>query len=139
MVSCDGMGSRREAVFLDDADREAFLATLGQACAGTGRKVHAWVLMNNHYHLLMRTPEANLVDGMKWLQNTFTRHFNTRHRHWGFEQRTCPTSFANWRRSKGKPFGVFLIYDDCPLLFPCDALQQEKTLPNRPYLNAIPH
>jgi len=65
--------------------------------------------------------------------------FHTRHRHWGFEQRTCPTSFANCRKSKGKPFGTFLIYDDCPLLFPCDALQQDKTLSNRPYLNAIPH
>jgi putative transposase len=39
--------------------------------------------MRNHYHLMLETPEANLVEGMKWLQNTYTRRFNTRHRLWG--------------------------------------------------------
>ncbi len=36
--------------------------------------------MGNHYHLLIQTPEPNLVVGMKWLQNTYTRRFNIRHR-----------------------------------------------------------
>lgn len=49
----------------------------------TGWRVHAWVLMTNHYHLMIETPEANLVAGMKWLQNTVTRRFNVRHRAWG--------------------------------------------------------
>ena len=49
----------------------------------TGWRVHAWVLMGNHYHLLIETPEPNLVAGMKWLQNTYTRRFNIRHRLWG--------------------------------------------------------
>jgi hypothetical protein len=39
--------------------------------------------MSNHYHLMIETPEANLVSGMKWLQNTYTRRFNSRHRLWG--------------------------------------------------------
>jgi hypothetical protein len=39
--------------------------------------------MGNHYHLLIETPEPNLVAGMKWLQNTYTRRFNIRHRLWG--------------------------------------------------------
>ena len=39
--------------------------------------------MANHYHLFTETPEANLVEGMKWLQNTVTRRFNVRHRKWG--------------------------------------------------------
>lgn len=76
-------GNRREVIFLDDEDREMFLRTLGEACKMTGWEVHAWVLMGNHYHLMVRTPEANLVAGMKWLQNTYTRRFNTRHRLWG--------------------------------------------------------
>jgi putative transposase len=46
------------------------------------RRVHAWVLMRDHYHLFIETPEANLVEGMKWLQNTYTRRFNIRHRKW---------------------------------------------------------
>lgn len=37
-----------------------------------GWRVHAWVLMGSHYHLLIETPEANLVEGMKWLQNAYT-------------------------------------------------------------------
>jgi hypothetical protein len=39
--------------------------------------------MGNHYHLFIETPEANLVEGMKWFQNTVTRRFNTRHSEWG--------------------------------------------------------
>lgn len=76
-------GSRREAIFLDDEDREFFLKTLGEACAMTGWKVHAWVLMSNHYHLVIETPEPNLVAGMQWLQNAYTRRFNVRHQLWG--------------------------------------------------------
>jgi len=39
--------------------------------------------MGNHYHLLLETPEANLVAGMKWLQGTYTQRFNSRHKLWG--------------------------------------------------------
>ncbi len=53
-------GDRRKAIFRDDEDRKLFLATLGQACQRIGWRVHAWVLMSNHYHLLLETPEANL-------------------------------------------------------------------------------
>jgi REP element-mobilizing transposase RayT len=76
-------GNRREAIFVDDRDRQWFLQTLGEACAKTGWRVHAWVLMSNHYHLMLETPEANLVEGMKWLQNTVTRRFNVKHGGWG--------------------------------------------------------
>jgi putative transposase len=53
---------------------------VAEVCAQTGWRVHAWVIMGNHYHLFIETPEANLVEGMKWLQNTYTRRFNVRHR-----------------------------------------------------------
>jgi REP element-mobilizing transposase RayT len=76
-------GNRREAIFADEDDRRFFLKTLGEACAMTGWRGHAWVLMSNHYHLLIETPEPNLVAGMQWLQNTYTRRFNLRHRLWG--------------------------------------------------------
>ncbi len=76
-------GNRRERIFHDDVDRRFFLQTLGEACERTGWRVHAWVLMRNHYHLMLETPEANLIEGMKWLQNTYTRRFNSRHRLWG--------------------------------------------------------
>jgi REP element-mobilizing transposase RayT len=76
-------GNRREAIFSDDLDRRFFLKTLGEACEMTGWRVHAYVLMGNHYHLMIETPEANLIAGMKWLQNAYTRRYNTRHRLWG--------------------------------------------------------
>ena len=76
-------GNRRESIYRDDDDRRFFLKTFAEACEMTGWRVHAWVLMGNHYHLLIQTPEPNLVAGMKWLQNTYTRRFNIRHRLWG--------------------------------------------------------
>ena len=76
-------GNRQENIFLDDDDRRYFLKTLGDVCEMTGWRVHAWVLMGNHYHLFIQTPEANLVVGMKWFQNTYTRRFNVRHKAWG--------------------------------------------------------
>jgi len=76
-------GNRRETIFHDDDDRRFFLATLSEVCAMTGWRVHAWVLMGNHYHLFIQTPEANLVAGMSWLQNTVTRRYNVRHMAWG--------------------------------------------------------
>jgi REP element-mobilizing transposase RayT len=43
----------------------------------TGWQVHAYVLMSNHYHLLLETPEANLVEGMRWFQSAYTQRFNS--------------------------------------------------------------
>ena len=76
-------GNRREAIYRDDHDCRIFLDTLEEACNRTGWRVHAFVLMGNHYHLLLETPEANLVAGMKWLQGTYTSRFNARHKLWG--------------------------------------------------------
>ena len=76
-------GNRGEKIFWTEEDRRSFLQTLDRACERTGWRVHAWVLMSNHYHLAIETPEPNLVAGMQWLQNSVTRHFNVRHRKWG--------------------------------------------------------
>lgn len=70
-------------VFRDARDNEMFLDTLGEACVRCGWRVHAFVLMGNHYHLLVETPEPNLVSGMQWLQGTYTKRFNIRHKEWG--------------------------------------------------------
>jgi REP-associated tyrosine transposase len=76
-------GDRREPIFKDNADRECFLATLGQACLKTGWQVHAYCLMPNHFHLVVETPQANLVAGMKWFLGVYTGRFNRRHRLFG--------------------------------------------------------
>ena len=72
-------GDRREPIFKSDADRELFLATLDQCCARTLWQIHAYVLMPNHFHLVVETPQANLVEGMKWFMGTYTNRFNRRH------------------------------------------------------------
>ena len=71
-------GDRREPIFGDDEDRLRFIATLGEACGKTGWQVHALCLMSNHFHLVVETPRANLVAGMKWLLGTYTGGFNRR-------------------------------------------------------------
>ncbi len=76
-------GDRKNLIFRTDRDREVFLDTLGEACRRQGWLVHAFVLLDNHYHLLLETPEPNLVVGMKWLQGTYTQRFNSRHKEWG--------------------------------------------------------
>jgi len=76
-------GNRQEAIFVDGRDHRVFLDVLGEACSRTGWRIHAYVLMGNHYHLLLETPEPNLVDGMRWLQGTYTKRFNARHKLWG--------------------------------------------------------
>jgi putative transposase len=72
-------GDRREPIVRSDGDRAAFLRTFGEACERTGWRAHAFVLMNNHYHLLIETPEPNLVAGMRWFQTTWTVRFNRFH------------------------------------------------------------
>ena len=73
-------GDRRENIFEDDLDRARFLETLGEVCRRTGWKIHAYVLMSNHYHWLLETPGANLVAGMRWFQSCYTARYNRRHR-----------------------------------------------------------
>lgn len=80
-MMCRGNGS--QDIFLSDRDREIFMDTLGEACGRCGWMIHAYVLMGNHYHILLETPEANLVAGMKWFQGTYTQRFNYRNKRSG--------------------------------------------------------
>jgi REP element-mobilizing transposase RayT len=76
-------GDRREQIFLDDVDRQDFIKTLAEACQKTDWQVHAYCLMSNHYHLVLETPNPNLVAGMAWLQSSYTIRLNHRHRLFG--------------------------------------------------------
>jgi putative transposase len=73
-------GDRREPIFYDDADRDNFVATMAEACAKTEWQIHAFCLMPNHFHLVLETPQPNLVAGMKWLLGTYTARFNRQHK-----------------------------------------------------------
>jgi putative transposase len=76
-------GDRREPIFKDNQDRERFLETLSQTCQKTLWQIHAYCLMNNHFHLVIETPQPNLVVGMKWLLGTYTSRHNRRHKEFG--------------------------------------------------------
>jgi len=76
-------GDRREPIFEDDRDRRRFLETLEEACQKTGWQVHAYCLMRNHFHLVVETPQRNLVAGMKWFLGTYTSRYNRRHKEFG--------------------------------------------------------
>jgi REP element-mobilizing transposase RayT len=69
-------GNYRADIFRTEGAKAAFEACLFEACAKSGWRLHAYVLMSNHYHLALETPEGNLVAGMQWLQATFANRFN---------------------------------------------------------------
>jgi REP element-mobilizing transposase RayT len=73
-------GDRREPIFKDDVDHRRFLETLAEACGKTDWQVLAYCLMPNHFHLVVETPQGNLVAGMKWFLGTYTSRFNRRHK-----------------------------------------------------------
>ncbi len=76
-------GNEKRDVFRDDADRELFLSTLARTVGLFRWTLHAWVLMGNHYHLLVETPEPTLSRGMRQLNGLYTQAFNRRHRRSG--------------------------------------------------------
>lgn len=69
-------GNYRQDVFPSAGAARAFVTTLAQTCQQFGWRMHAFVIMRNHYHLAMTTPEPNLVEGMHWLQGTYASRFN---------------------------------------------------------------
>lgn len=72
-------GNRNTDVFENDEDRSTFLNLLEAVCHRFGWKIYAYALMDDHFHLLVETPEPNLSDGMKWLMTVYSRQFNSRH------------------------------------------------------------
>jgi len=73
-------GNAREDIFDDDADRKAFLECLGKVVRRFNWLCHAYCLMDNHYHLVIETPKANLSKGMRQLNGVYTQLYNRRHR-----------------------------------------------------------
>src|SRR6267154_1141647 len=72
-------GNERRSIYRRDSDRARFLTLLAEATERFGIRIHAYVLMDNHYHLLVETPEANLSRAMQWLNVSYSVWFNRRH------------------------------------------------------------
>jgi len=76
-------GDARQAIFVDDVDRAAFVANLGRVTGRFDWRVWAWCLMGNHYHLLVETMRPTLSRGMREVNGVYTQAFNRRHRRVG--------------------------------------------------------
>ena len=73
-------GRRREAVYLDKQDYKTFLKVLDQTSQLFSFEIHAYVLIPNHYHLLIRTPKGNLSRGMRHINGVYAQKFNKCHK-----------------------------------------------------------
>ena len=71
-------GNQGQDIFTCDADRHLFLDTIGEMANRYDIDIYAYVLMNNHYHLLLKTRHANLSKAMQWFGTAYTRRFNVR-------------------------------------------------------------
>ena len=69
-------GNYRKDLFTDLKTTEAIEKALFETVLRCEWKLYAYVIMSNHYHLAVETPEPNLLAGMKWLQGTFAARFN---------------------------------------------------------------
>ena len=76
-------GNGGGTLFADDTDRRRFLGLLSELPERFSLEVHAFVLMNTHYHLLLRCREANLSDAVRWLQVSYAGRFNWAHQRHG--------------------------------------------------------
>jgi REP element-mobilizing transposase RayT len=76
-------GDRREDIYLDDADRMAWLEIFTQTSKRFNWVCHAWCLMDNHYHIVVETIEGNLAQGMRHLNGVYTQTFNRTHKRVG--------------------------------------------------------
>jgi REP element-mobilizing transposase RayT len=72
-------GNDYSDIFVDDKDRGNFIDTVGEMSQRFDIDIFAYVLMNNHYHILARTRRANLKKAMQWFGTTYTQRFNRRH------------------------------------------------------------
>jgi putative transposase len=76
-------GIERRKIFINDSDRENFLSRLGHALKITSYECHAWSLMPNHFHLLIRSSQFSLGDLMRRLMAGYAGYFNRRHKRTG--------------------------------------------------------
>ena len=64
-------GNERKAIYRDDSDRTHFLELLAEQTERFALRIHAYALMDNHFHLVVETPRSNLSAGMQWLLGSY--------------------------------------------------------------------
>ncbi len=80
-VTC--RGNERKAIFKNDQDKNVFLKLLNDGLNTYNIILYCYVIMDNHFHLLLETPLGNLSEFMRWFNITYTSHYNRRHKRAG--------------------------------------------------------
>nr|WP_306801361.1 transposase [Endozoicomonas sp. ONNA1] len=83
MYHVTSRGNERKPIYLEEVDFSLFLDVLAEVCHRFNWVIHSWCLMNNHYHLVVETPDGNLSAGMRQLNGVYTTRFNRCHRRVG--------------------------------------------------------
>ncbi len=104
-VTC--RGNERKAIFRDDQDRKTFLETLKDSREIYQVILYAWVLMENHFHLLLETPLGNLDQFMRRFNISYSGYFNRKYQRCHLYQADIRASW--WKRR--------VIYRDYPGIF----------------------
>ena len=76
-------GNERRSIFRGEGDYAQMVSLLEESVARFGLRLHGYVLMENHYHLMVESPEGNLSRAMQWLNVSYSIWFNLRHRRVG--------------------------------------------------------
>jgi len=76
-------GNEKKAIYLEGSDFELFLSLPEEVCLRFNWVIHSYCLMTNHYHLVIETPEGNLLRGVRHLNGVYTQRFNSKHKRVG--------------------------------------------------------
>jgi REP element-mobilizing transposase RayT len=100
-------GNYRQDLFINDGAHLAFESCLFEACVMCGWVLEGYCVMTNHFHLVIRTPEGNLVYGMKWLQSTFANRY---HKFWKVHGKLFQGRYKSLIVEEGESLGGLLHY-----------------------------
>ena len=100
-------GNEQRNIFTDNDDRISFLEILGNMSERFEIEVYAYVLINNHYHLLLKTNKPNISKGMQWFGTTYTRRYNVKHKRNGH---LFQGQFKNFLVENDEYLMSFLLY-----------------------------
>lgn len=100
-------GNEKKEIFQDEKDYQKFLSLLSEVAERFSFEIHAYVLMKNHYHLLVKTREANLSKAIQWLGVSYSVWYNWRHQRSGhlFQGR-----FKSFLIENERYFGAMCLY-----------------------------
>src|SRR4030067_1960101 len=122
-------GNEKKLIFKDEEDREIFLDTLSQVDKRYNWLCHAYCLMNNHYHLIIETPDGNLSAGMRQLNGVYTQTFNRQYNRVGHLFQGRYKGILIQKDSHSRSWGQAFVYAFILFLTLCNVLSPSLISP----------